>query len=150
MKTFDGIKLTDEQALKRQKYRKLRRLAPLRDVLPPAWRARYDEWVRETEEPEHAEYVTPPVQVRWGLESPQSTEDMRPMSVEQVVAFLSTWQPSENPLGPVPGPAGAASRHVRLHLVADGSAHGQPSAAGDGLVLQQPLLPLEPPAVAHQ
>ena len=47
-------------------------------------------------------------------------------------------------------PAGAAARHVRLHLVAGGSAHGQPPATGDGLVLQQPDLPLEPSAVAHQ
>jgi hypothetical protein len=99
---WDGVQLSDEQAIKSEKYRKLRRLAPLRDVLSPRWRERYDEWVRETEEPEYPEYVTPPVQVRWGLESPRNTEDLRPMSVEEVVAFLSTWRPSENTLGPVP------------------------------------------------
>lgn len=100
--SFDGTRLTDEQAEKSEKYRKLEQLAPLRDVLPPVWRERYDEWVRETGEPEHAEYVMPPIQVRWGLESPRSTDDMRPMSVNEMVAFLSTWRPSENPLGPVP------------------------------------------------
>lgn len=99
---LDGTRLTDEQAIKSEKYRKLEHLNPLRDVLPPEWRKRYDEWVQETGEPEHAEYVTPPVQVRWGLESPHSTEDMRPMSVDEMVAFLSMWQPPENPLGPVP------------------------------------------------
>lgn len=98
----DGTQLTDEQALQSVTYRKLRRLAPLRDVLPPEWKERYEQWVRETEEPEYADYVSPPVQVRWGLESPQTTEDMRPMSVDEVIAFLSTWQPSGNPLGPVP------------------------------------------------
>ena len=100
--SFDGSRLTDEQAIKSEKYRKLRRLAPLRDVLPRDWKERYDEWVSATEEPDYAEYVTPPVQVRWGLESPQSTEELRPMSVEEVVAFLSTWRPSENTMGPVP------------------------------------------------
>ncbi|MCA1614548.1 MAG: hypothetical protein LC795_09815 [Acidobacteria bacterium] len=98
--SLDGTRLTDEQAVQNIKRRKLRRLKPLRDVLPPPWREQYDEWVRETEEPEHAEYVTPPIEVRWGLESPQSTEDLRPMSVEEIVALLRAWQPSESPMGP--------------------------------------------------
>lgn len=95
---WDGRVLSDEEAEQSIKWRKLKRLEPLRDVLPPEWRARYNEWTAELGRPEHAEYTTAPVQFRMGYGSPRTTEDLRSMSVEEIVAFLSEWQPADDEL----------------------------------------------------
>lgn len=100
---WDGTKLTDEEAERSEKYRKLRLLKPLRDVLPDAWGRRYEEWVAETEEPEHAEYASPPTQVRWGFGSPKSEEEISSESVDEVAAFLAKWQrPTDDPMSQSP------------------------------------------------
>lgn len=95
-KHWDGRVLSDEEAEQSIKWRKLKRLEPLRDVLPPEWKALYDDWTAELGRPEHAEYTTSPVQFRAGYGSPRTTEDLRSMNVEQIVAFLSEWQPANN------------------------------------------------------
>lgn len=81
---------------------KLRRLAPIRDVLPEQWRDRYGELVAEFGEIEWPEYASPPSFVRWGYESPKSSEDLSQMSFEGIITYLKEWQPSENPTGPTP------------------------------------------------
>lgn len=95
-KRWDGLILSDEEAKQKIKWRKLKRLEPLRDVLPTEWKARYDDWTAELGRPEHAEYTTSPVQFRAGYGSPRTTEDLRSMSVEEIVAFLSEWKPVDN------------------------------------------------------
>lgn len=95
-KHWDGRVLSDHEAEQSIKWHKLKRLEPLRDVLPPEWRARYDEWTAELGRPEHAEYTTSPVQFRAGYGSPRTTDDLTLMTVEEIVAFLSEWQPAEN------------------------------------------------------
>lgn len=100
---WDGVRLTDEEAAKSEKSRKLHLLAPLRDVLPEVWRERYDQWVEETEEPEHAEYPTPPPQMRFGFGSPKSTEELGSMSVSKIITLLANWQrPDEDPVSLTP------------------------------------------------
>lgn len=95
--------LTDEEAEKRIKWRKLRSLQPLPDVLPPDWKTRYDEWTAELGKPEHTEYTMPPIQFRMGHSSPRNFEDLRAMPVEEIIAFLSEWQPENNdPFGASP------------------------------------------------
>jgi hypothetical protein len=95
-KHWDGRVLSDEEAEQSIKWRKLKQIEPLRDVLPPEWKARYDDWTAELGRPEHAEYTTSPVQFRAGYGSPRTTEDLRSMSVEEIVSFLSEWQPADN------------------------------------------------------
>jgi len=103
LESRDGVRLTNEEAEKSEKSRKLHLLAPLRDVLPDDWREQYDRWVEETGEPEHAEYTTPPPQMGFGFESPKSTEELGSMSVSEIVAFLASWQrPDDNPVGQTP------------------------------------------------
>jgi hypothetical protein len=68
---WDGVRLTEEEAEKSENFRKLKLLKPLRDVLPKDWRKRYDEWVKETAEPEHAEYTTAPYSGASRLREPQ-------------------------------------------------------------------------------
>ncbi len=100
---LDGTILSNEDAEKRVKYWKLGRLKPIYDVLPDEWKRHYDEWKKEVGEPEQAEYVTPAPQVRWGFETPKTTEDLRAMSVEEVTDFLARWQrPTDTPIGPSP------------------------------------------------
>ncbi len=100
---WDGQILTDEQAEKRIKWRKLKLLEPLREVLPPLWKKLYDDSTAELGTPEHTEYVMPPIQFRMGYGSPQSTDDLRSMSVDEVVAFLAEWKPDgSDPLGASP------------------------------------------------
>ena len=98
-----GESLTDEGAEKKEKARKLNLLKPLRDVLPQDWRERYDRWVEETGEPEYAEYTSAPPQMGFGLGSPRRSEELRFMSINAIVAFLTNWQrPSDDPFGQTP------------------------------------------------
>jgi hypothetical protein len=100
---WDGQILTDEQAEQRIKWRKLRLLEPLREVLPSVWKKRYDDWTAELGTPEHTEYVMPPIQFHMGYGSPQSTDDLRSMSVSEIVAFLTEWKPNgKDPLSASP------------------------------------------------
>jgi len=85
-----------------RRFWRLRRLAPIRDVLPAHWRARYEELVAEFGEVEWPEYVSPPSSIRWGYESPKSSEEIRQMSFEEILTFLKEWQPSASPIGPTP------------------------------------------------
>jgi hypothetical protein len=100
---WDGEQLSDEAADLRVKYWKLSRLKPLYEVLPDEWRRRYDDWAEEVGEPEHADYITPPVQVHMGFGSPKTSEDLRSMSVEDIASFLQTWKrATDDPLSPSP------------------------------------------------
>lgn len=102
-KNWDGRLLTDEEADQTIRWRKLKQLEPLQDVLPKDWKDRYDAWVAELGRPEHTEYSTPPTQFRMGYSSPQTSEELQSKSVDEIVEFLSNWQPSDNdPLGPSP------------------------------------------------
>ncbi len=96
-----GRKPTHEEVQKYANRWRLKRLAPIRDSLPPEWRRRYDEWVAELEEPEHPEFSS--YSVSWtGPTSPKSGEDLRSMSASEIVTFLGTWRPSGEPMSPSP------------------------------------------------
>ncbi|MCI0408113.1 MAG: hypothetical protein L0191_06025 [Acidobacteria bacterium] len=80
---------------------RLKRLARLRDSLPLEWRGRYEELVSQLGEPEHPEFAS--YTSSWvGPTSPKSAQDLSSMSVEQVVAFLRSWQPSGEDMSPSP------------------------------------------------
>jgi hypothetical protein len=100
---WDGTRLTDSEAEKSEKFRKLRLLAPLRDVLPEDWSKRYRQWVTETEEPQFAEYPSPPPQMGFGFNSPKSAEELTGMSISEILAFLRDWKrPADDPFSPSP------------------------------------------------
>lgn len=61
--------------------------------LPEEWRDRYRTLVQQYGKPEHPKFP----EVRWvGPDSPKSAEELKLMSVEEIVTFLKTWQPQEN------------------------------------------------------
>jgi hypothetical protein len=94
VRELDGVRLTDEEAEKGVKAAKLRRLSPLRDVLPDDWKRRYDEWAKDIEEPRDAEYTTPYSQERLSFPSLESSEVLSSKSVKEVVSFLGERQHS--------------------------------------------------------
>jgi hypothetical protein len=96
LEQFDGVRRTDEEVEKSEKYRKLRRLVPLRDVLPKDWKRRYDEWVKDTEEPEDAEYINSYPQERLSSWSPQRTEVLYSKSIKEIITFLANQQRSRD------------------------------------------------------
>ena len=98
-----GRSPTDEETEQYAKYWRLRHLAPLRDILPPEWGQHYNEWVAELGEPEHPDFFSYSSGGSWGPTSPKGAEDLRSMSVQDIVAFLQTWrQPSGDPTEPSP------------------------------------------------
>jgi len=78
------------------------RLALLGADLPEEWRRRYDELVAEFGPVEHPEFVSYMGAMWVGSTSPKTAEDLRSMNVEEIVSYLSTWQPSEDPMSPSP------------------------------------------------
>jgi hypothetical protein len=100
---WDGTVLSDEEADKRIKAWKVRRLKPIYDVIPADWKQRFDEWEKETGVQQETDYVTPAPQIRFGLESPKTREELQEMSVEEIAAFLGKWQRSDDsPIGASP------------------------------------------------
>lgn len=75
------------------------RLAPLRESLPEEWAARYEALVAQLGPP------APPIllsrfETFAGPVGPKSAEDLRRMSVDDLLDFLAGWVPSDSPLGP--------------------------------------------------
>lgn len=70
---------------------RVEKLAVLRDVLPLAWREKYDEWSREVGEPEHPEFRS--YMAEWvGPTSPKGAAELRAMTVPEIVAYLTDWK----------------------------------------------------------
>lgn len=80
---------------KEERYWKLRRLAPIHDVLSDEARVLYDQLVAEFGEIQWPEYASPPISVHVGYESPKSVEELSQMSFEEIISFLKEWQPSD-------------------------------------------------------
>jgi len=70
----------------------LERLAPLRDILPEEWKKRYEEGVREFGQPKHPEFAAY-ITSGSGPTSPKTEAELRSMSVDEIVKFLTNWQP---------------------------------------------------------
>lgn len=79
------------------------RLAPIADALPPEWEGRYAELVEELGEgdPDGFPYRSG---VTWiGPTSPTSGEELARMTTEELVDFLTVWEPSgDRTTGPSP------------------------------------------------
>lgn len=79
---------------KEERFWKFRRLAPIREVLPDEFRQFYDELAEEFGEIEWPQYVSPPITMHFGYESPKSVEELQQMTFEEIISFLKEWQPS--------------------------------------------------------
>jgi hypothetical protein len=86
-----GEILSDEGAQRHIIHRKLRRLTPLKDVLPELWRQRYDEWLAVVAPQDPVPEEAPHVETTWGLDTPKTREELAVMSVEDIVSFVKAW-----------------------------------------------------------
>jgi hypothetical protein len=93
---------TDEVANRYRKIWQRDRLAWFKTQLPEDWRHRYDTLVAECGEPEHPDFPAW-VSSGWvGPTSPKSAEDLKAMSIPQLVTFLQTWRPPDDHFAPSP------------------------------------------------
>lgn len=101
-------KLSDQEAQDYIVRSKLRKLEPLKDVLPPKWKGRYDKWsqeLRNSGEASDIEDLHP--QVMRGLQTPKTREELSEMSAEDIVSFLANWKrPPDGLQAPVPAGLG--------------------------------------------
>lgn len=75
------------------------RLALIQTHLPPNWKEFYDELVAEIGEPEHPEFVSY-ITTLVGPTSPKSVQELSAMSIDDIVQFLKSWQPSGEMFAP--------------------------------------------------
>jgi hypothetical protein len=87
---WDGVLLSDEEADRSVKARKLARLQPLRNALPDDWGTLYDDWTKELADARDREpgMSLPIVSTSIGT---HSLESLRSMGVDELVANLSKW-----------------------------------------------------------
>lgn len=63
------------------------------DVLPPNWRQRYDELVRQFGPATEAHVAPPRIRMWSGTTSPKSGEELGVMPIDELVGFLKEWEP---------------------------------------------------------
>lgn len=84
----------------RSTYWRAGRLRPILEDVPPDWQARYRDWVGRVGEPE------PPGSRRHrssffcGPNSPQTAAALETMGLDELVAFLQTWEPTGDWMAP--------------------------------------------------
>ncbi len=62
--------------------------------LPEAWQEKYRTLAQRFGEPEHPEFPLY-TEITFGQSSPKTSEELKAMSVEEIVSFLERWQPQE-------------------------------------------------------
>jgi len=91
-----GQVMSDDDVRRHNIQRKLRRLTPLKDVLPEPWPQRYDEWLGIVAPQGGVPELAPRVETRWGLDTPKTREELAEMSIEDIVSFLKEWERPEH------------------------------------------------------
>jgi hypothetical protein len=97
-----GQRPTDEDAARAAKVWRRNRLALLGSVLPAEWNERYEELVEELGPSDHPEFASYTSAMWVGPESPVTADDIRAMTVEEIVAYLKSWRPSGEFMSPSP------------------------------------------------
>ncbi len=89
-----GEKVTDDDNARYTKTWQLFRLNWIKESLPEGWKTYYDKLVSEYGEPKPEGRIT----CSWvGPTSPVNAENLKKMSIEELVEFLRTWAPPEGP-----------------------------------------------------
>jgi hypothetical protein len=65
------------------------------EILPRKWQERYRELVGKYGEPDHVEFPTY-TEIVWGPTSPKSADELKAMSVQEIVEILKMWEPLDN------------------------------------------------------
>ncbi len=93
----NGSAPSDEEVTRYHEAWQLDRLAWIGpENLPQDWQERYRTLVGHYGEPDHVEFSVYPEAGWVGPTSPRTEEDIKAMSVEEIVGFLKTWRPPDN------------------------------------------------------
>jgi hypothetical protein len=92
---------TREETERYVKHWQLSHLTPIRASLPEEWKPRYRELTKEFGEPERPEFLVRSV-ARFGPTSPKKAQELKSLSVADIVQYLKEWRPSGGILAPSP------------------------------------------------
>lgn len=101
-----GTAPSEEEITSYRERWQLRRLAWIRrENLLPEWQARYQMLVERYGEIPHPEFLSYYTGINFGHKSPKSADELRVMSIEEIVEYLRGWMPPEGVFG-IPTPEG--------------------------------------------
>ena len=95
---FDSGRLSVDEIEPAQQLWQLERLEPIADHLTDDWKRRYDELWDEFGQPEHPEFVSYNRGIWHGPTSPKTVEELKTLSVSELVQNLKDWEPSRDPM----------------------------------------------------
>jgi len=99
---LDGTRRSREEIEKYRQWWKRDKLALFKGALPAEWESKYEALVTELGEPEHPEFVYYH-EMRMGIPSSKSAEELNEMTTPELVQFLADWEPPEHEVwGPAP------------------------------------------------
>ena len=86
-------------------YWQLERLAPMAEQLPPEWKQRFQALEEKFGKPRHPQYpVYAGRSYTMTAKSPRQAEELDALSVDQIIAYVESWRPSQEdqqgPFGP--------------------------------------------------
>jgi hypothetical protein len=92
MESVRGIRPSDEEVEKANRYWKLEQLTPIRHVLDEKWQTEYEELLAELGDPPHPEFLTY-ITSHWGPTSPKTVDELKQLSVQELISYLKEWKP---------------------------------------------------------
>lgn len=99
---WDGSSPSIQQTESYCRHWQLERLALFKGRLPSEWQQKWHGLVSEMGEPEHPEFSSYH-EMRMGIPSPKSAEELNEMTTPELVQFLADWEPPEDEVwGPAP------------------------------------------------
>lgn len=91
----------NEEIQRYKKYWQVKRLAWFKSSLPAEWLERYNNIVEEVGEPEHPQFAS--YSTSWvGPTSIKDADEIKKMSVKEIIEFLKSWEPSGDHMTPSP------------------------------------------------
>jgi hypothetical protein len=99
-KEWSGQEPSVEEIAQHKKRWQRNHLAPLHKSLPTDWKQRYEELIGEVGQPKGDVTENSRVEISRGPKSPLAAADFQSMSVQEIVTYLRSWQPSHVPMSP--------------------------------------------------
>lgn len=95
-----GHRPSEEEGKRYVRHWQYTKLSPPEEFLDQEWRQRFDALKQEFGELDHPDFHFYLGPVWTGPTSPKRVEDIRSVSIEELISFLETWQPSGDPMSP--------------------------------------------------
>lgn len=94
---------SDEDIISLKEQRRMNRLWQFRNDLPVDWQTKYERWVQKHNEPDHPDFTYYVSGATWvGPTSPKSSDDLKDMTVAEIVEYLKAWVPPEGDFAETP------------------------------------------------